>query len=79
MCLRDIEIKNEYRSLIDNITKDFYIPLLREAVLYKRAVGFFSSSAFVQISKGITGLIKNGGKIKLVASPYLSIVYSAIS
>lgn len=72
MCLRDIEIKNEYRSLIDNITKDFYIPLLREAVLYKRAVGFFSSSALVQISKGITGLIKNGGKIKLVASPYLS-------
>jgi len=72
MSLQDIEIKNEYRSLIDNVAKDFYIPLLNEAVSYKRAVGFFSSSALVEISKGITGLIQNGGKIQLVASPYLS-------
>jgi len=72
MSLQDIEIKNEYRSLIDNVAKDFYIPLLKEAVSYKRAVGFFSSSALIQISKGIAGLIKNGGKIQLIASPYLS-------
>lgn len=72
MSLQDIEIKNEYRSLIDNVAKDFYIPLLKEAVSYKRAVGFFSSSALIQISKGIVGLIQNGGKIQLIASPYLS-------
>lgn len=68
----DIKIKNEYRSLIDDISRDFYIPLLNKAVMYKRAVGFFSSSALVEISKGITGLVKNGGKIHLVASPRLS-------
>ena len=72
MSLQDIEIKDEYRSLIDNVAKDFYIPLLKEAISYKRAVGFFSSSALVEISKGIAGLIQNGGKIQLVASPYLS-------
>lgn len=72
MSLQDIEIKNEYRSLLDNVAKDFYIPLLREAVSYKRAVGFFSSSSLVEISKGIAALVKNGGKIFLVASPYLS-------
>ena len=72
MSLQDIEIKNEYRSLIDNVAKDFYIPLLKEAVSYKRAVGFFSSSALIQISKGIAGLTQNGGKIQLIASPYLS-------
>ena len=72
MNLRDIEIKGEYRSLTDNVVRDFYIPLLKKAVLYKRAVGFFSSSALVQISKGISGLIKNRGRIQLVASPYLS-------
>lgn len=72
MSLQDVEIKNEYRSLIDNVAKDFYIPLLREAVSYKRAVGFFSSSALIEISKGIAGLIQNGGKIQLIASPYLS-------
>ncbi|MHB8170943.1 MAG: DEAD/DEAH box helicase family protein [Thermincolia bacterium] len=72
MNFKEIEIKPEYRSLSDNVAKDFYIPLLENAVLYKRAVGFFSSSALIEISKGITGLIKNGGKILLVASPRLS-------
>ena len=72
MSLKDVEIKKEYRSLLDNVAKDFYVPLLREAVSYKRAVGFFSSSILVEISKGIIGLIKNGGKIKLIVSPYLS-------
>lgn len=72
MSLQDISIKKEYRSLIDNVVKDFYIPLLNEAVEYKRAVGFFSSSVLAEISRGISGLVKNGGKIKIVASPYLS-------
>lgn len=72
MSFLDIEIKSEYRSLIDNIAKDFYIPLLKEAVLYKRAVGYFSSSALAEISKGITGLVENDGHIQLVASPYLT-------
>lgn len=72
MNFKEIDIKPEYRSLSDNVVKDFYIPLLENAVLYERAVGFFSSSALVQISKGITGLRKNNGKMLLVASPYLS-------
>lgn len=72
MSLRDCEIKSEYRSLIDNVAKDFYVPLLKEAVSYRRAVGFFSSSVLVEISKGIGGLVKNGGKIQIVASPHLS-------
>ena len=51
MSLQDISIKKEYRSLIDNVVKDFYIPLLNEAVEYKRAVGFFSSSVLAEISR----------------------------
>jgi superfamily II DNA or RNA helicase len=54
------------------MVKSFYVPLLENAVLYKRAVGFFSSTALVEISKGICGLIRNGGSIQLVASPHLS-------
>jgi len=57
MGLRDIPIKNEYRSLIDDVIKDFYVPLLGNAVLYQRAVGFFSSSALTMIAKGIDGLV----------------------
>lgn len=72
MSLQDVDIKSEYRSLIHNIAGDFFIPALKEAVSYKRAVGFFSSTALVEISKGIAGLVKNGGTVQLVASPHLS-------
>ena len=72
MSFQELDIKKEYRSLLDSVVKDFYIPLLSQAVKYQRAVGFFSSSSLVEISKGISELAKNGGKIQLVASPYLS-------
>ena len=57
MGFKDHKVKSEYRSLIDNVVQDFYIPLLRESVSYKRAVGFFSSSSLVEISKGIANAI----------------------
>lgn len=72
MSFKELQIKKEYRSLSDNIVKEFYLPLLNEAFFYKRAVGYFSSTALIEISKGLSGLVKNGGKMQLVASPYLS-------
>ena len=72
MSFLDIEIRPEYRSRLNDVIKNFYIPVLKESVLYKRAVGFFSSSALVAIASGISGLIKNGGKIQLIASPHLT-------
>ncbi|XCP85134.1 DEAD/DEAH box helicase family protein [Roseburia hominis] len=72
MGFKDHKVKSEYRSLIDNVVQDFYIPLLRESISYKRAVGFFSSSSLVEISKGIAEMASEGGKIQIVASPYLS-------
>lgn len=72
MSFRDIDIKPEYRSLLDNVVSDFYNPLLNEAVLYRRAVGFFSSSALIEITNGIQGLLQNNGRIELIASPRLT-------
>ena len=72
MSLKDVQIKDEYRSLIDNVVQDFYIPLLERAVMYKRAVGFFSSSSLVELTKGIATMAQRGGKIQIVASPYLT-------
>lgn len=72
MNFRDLEILPEYRSPRDNIVQKFYLPVLEHSVSYKRSVGFFSSSALIEISKGICALAKNGGKIELVASPKLS-------
>ena len=72
MSLRDIEIKSEYRSSSDQIAKDFFASVLAEAKEYKRAVGFFSSTSLLEISRGLGIFVQNGGKIQLVASPKLS-------
>ena len=61
MSFKDITIKTEYRSGQSDVIRDFYIPILSQAVLYKRAVGFFSSTALIQISKGLVDLVANGG------------------
>ena len=72
MSFVDLDLKPEYRSLLDDVIRDFYIPVLKRASMYQRAVGFFSSSALLELSTGICGLVENGGKIQLIASPKLS-------
>lgn len=63
-------IKQSYRTP-DNIIDEFYIPLLSRAKHYDRAVGFFSSSILIDISIGLSKLIENQGKIRLITSPRL--------
>ena len=70
--LQQLDIKTEYRTLTDDILGDLLIPALKVACLYQRAVGYFSSSALVDLSYGLGPLVTNGGKIQLMASPHLS-------
>ena len=73
-------IDYEYRSLLDDVISRFYIPCLKEAKEYKRATAYFSSSILLQISKGLSSFVSNGGKIQLLVSPDLSAEdYDAIS
>ncbi len=72
MSYKELIIKKEYRSLLDNMAKEFYIPILKETITYKRAVGFFSSSILAEIAKGVLGLVKNGGHIQIITSPRLT-------
>lgn len=72
MGYESLEILRSYKTNKNDVVKEFYLPILKESVLYKRAVGFFSSTALIELSKGISGLIKNGGKIKFIVSPLLS-------
>lgn len=72
MSFADIEIRKSYKTNSSNIVQDFYLPVLSEAVLYKRAVGFFTSGALIELSKGISGLIKKDGKMRFIVSPKLT-------
>jgi superfamily II DNA or RNA helicase len=66
MGLRDLPLKNAYDSDIDNILVDFYAPALAVSTQYDRLSGFFSSTSLAAAAKGISGLIRNGGYIRLV-------------
>lgn len=65
-------LKREYRSTRDNVIQDFLVPVLNKSTLYKRAVGYFSSQILIELTKGLSGFIKSGGKMYLIASPNLS-------
>ncbi len=67
-----LEIKKEYRTSNDSVSEDFYKPILQLSRTYDRAVGFFSSSGLANIATGLLPFIKNGGNIRLIASPILS-------
>lgn len=73
MRLKDLDIRCSYISLgEENITKSFLVPALKCTKLYRRSVGFFSSSVLGTIIDGVVGLSRNGGKIQLIASPKLN-------
>jgi len=72
LSFQELSLKAEYRSFSDDMVKDFYIPVLDKSIRYDRAVGFFSSTALIEITRGLAGLIRNKGKVRIIASPRLS-------
>lgn len=72
MAFTELNLLKHYKTYKNNIVKEFYTPVLQESILYQRSVGFFSSTALIELTKGISGIVKNGGKIQFIVSPYLS-------
>ncbi|PWU19858.1 MAG: DNA phosphorothioation system restriction enzyme [Verrucomicrobia bacterium] len=60
-----------YRSGRDDLLRDFYIPCMECATLYRRAVGYFTSSSLASAARGVASLVSRHGKMQLVASPHL--------
>lgn len=73
MSLKDLEIKDSYRSdSCPDLGIYFISKMLEESLIYKRAVGFFSSSSLLKISRGISYMTqKQGAHIYLIVSPIL--------
>lgn len=74
MNFSELSISYQYRSDDEsgNIVRDFYNPVLSLAKEYKRAVGYFTSGSLISVAKGMSKFIKNGGQMKLIASPKLN-------
>ena len=71
MSLRDLTPRISYRSGAGNVVDDFYVPCMERSILYRRAVGYFTSGALSLAARGAAQLIKSGGRIQLVTSPKL--------
>jgi superfamily II DNA or RNA helicase len=72
MSFRNLKIKRSYSSEKDDILNDFYIPVLEQAIDYKRVAGYFSSSSFYIAAKGISQFVMNGGHMQLIINIQLS-------
>ena len=72
MALSDLYIAKEYRNLKCDVINDFYVPILSNAVMYKRAVGFFNSAAVYEMAIGLRHLVEKQGKMELIVSPRLT-------
>ena len=71
MSFQDLNIEIRYRSDINNFPRDFLIPVLEQSVIYKRGVGYFSTTALIELSTGLFEMANKGGKIEIVCSPNL--------
>lgn len=72
MTFKDIPIDISYISVGEDSFSKILNPLLTCTKVYKRSVGFFSSSALNFISDGLLEMARNDGKIYLATSPRLS-------
>lgn len=72
MSFKDLHLQKNYSSDFNDILHEFYIPVLDEAFEYNRLAGYFSSSSLAICARGILGLIKNGGVMRLITSPRIN-------
>ena len=64
--LSDIKWSRMYRTDDGNLAERFYTPVLTESVRYDRGTGYFSAGSLSLSMRGIEGLIRNGGKMRLL-------------
>lgn len=64
--LSDRTWKLKYTPDDGDLVKLFYVPALEDAERYDRLTGYFNARALALASRGIEGLLRNGGHMRLV-------------
>ena len=65
----DRSIKSDYSSSEENLLDDFYVPMLDQSVIYRRAAGFFSSGLIALRPLAFANFVERLGVIDLICSP----------
>ena len=67
MGLRDLSLKQEYRSDTDDVVSEFFIPCLTNSIQYDRAVEFISIKSLSTLTFGLGNMQDHHAKIRLVS------------
>ena len=65
LCSRTWKLK--YTPDDGDLVNLFYVPALEDAERYDRLTGYFNARALTLAVRGIEGLVRNGGRMRLVA------------
>lgn len=66
MGLRDIALKEEYRSDRDDIVAEFFFPCLSHCIEYDRCVDFLSIQTLVTIAMAFENFSSGGAKLRMI-------------
>ncbi len=65
--MRDLSLKQEYRSDIDDVVSEFFIPCLTNSIQYDRTVEFISIKSLSTLTFGLGNMQDHHAKIRLVS------------
>lgn len=70
--LSELALRTSYHKGRDDIAQQFYLPCMRRATQYDRAVGFFRSTVFVIAWPALREFVDRGGRIRILCSQVLA-------
>ncbi len=65
--MRDLSLKQEYRSDVDDVVSEFFIPCLTNSIQYDRTVEFISIKSLSTLTFGLGNMQDHHAKIRLVS------------
>lgn len=69
--LPSLNLRLCYRTVRDDLVRDFFVPCLDASILYRRSAGYFTSAGLALAARGVASLAARAGEMHLVASPHL--------
>ena len=58
--------KLKYTPEDGDLVQVFYVPALQDAARYDRLTGYFDAGALALAARGVEGLVRNAGRMRLV-------------
>ncbi|KFM20442.1 hypothetical protein AAA799D07_00443 [Marine Group I thaumarchaeote SCGC AAA799-D07] len=67
MTLRNLSLKQEYRSDKDDVVSEFFIPCLTNSIQYDRTIEYISATSLATLTFGLENIQDHHAKIRLIS------------